>query len=189
MKNKKQTLSAKERTALLQIVQTRFEKNSKRHKGIVWADVLQKLEAAPEKIWTLNQMENTWGEPDVIGYDAQTDEYLFFDCSTESPKGRRSLCYDKEALDSRKEHKPKNNVIDVATSMGIELLTEQQYRELQNFGNFDWHITKSIPGYGEIQSRVIKAIGEVSQNTSSSFLDIASGDGSSRRWSAPLRPM
>jgi hypothetical protein len=137
MKNKKQTLSAEVRTALLQIVQTRFEKNSKRHKGIAWADVLQKLEAAPEKIWTLNQMEQTGGEPDVIGYDKKTNEYLFVDCSSESPKDRRSCCYDHEALEARKENKPDNSAVQMAEDMGIELLNEEYYRALQQLGEFD----------------------------------------------------
>ena len=137
MKNKIQTLSAKERTALLQTVQTRFEKNSKRHKGIAWTDVLKKLEAAPEKIWTLNQMEQTGGEPDVIGYDKKTNEYLFVDCSAESPKDRRSCCYDHEALEARKENKPDNSAVQMAEDMGIELLNEEYYRALQQLGEFD----------------------------------------------------
>ncbi len=137
MKNNKQIISAKEQTALLQTLQTRFEKNSKRHKGIAWADVQKKLEAAPEKLWSLNQMEQTGGEPDVIAYDKKTGEYLFVDCSTESPKDRRSCCYDHEALEARKENKPENSALQMAEDMGIELLNEEQYRALQQLGEFD----------------------------------------------------
>jgi len=133
----KKELSAEQATELLRILQTRFEKNSDRHKGIEWAKVQAKLEAAPEKLWSLNEMERTGGEPDVVGYDKQTGEYIFYDCSAESPKGRRSLCYDREALDFRKEYKPANSAMDLATEMGIEILTEDQYRELQQLGNFD----------------------------------------------------
>ena len=143
--NKKE-LSAEQREELLRALKARFEKNMHRHKGLEWTKVQAKLEANPEKLWSLNEMERTGGEPDVIAYDTKTGEYIFYDCSAESPKDRRSLCYDREALEARKEHKPKNNVLDMATSMGIELLTEQQYRNLQTFGNFDtktssWIIT------------------------------------------------
>jgi len=118
-------------------LKVRFEKNLNRHTGIEWADVQAKLEANPDKLWSLNEMETTGGEPDVVGYDGNTGEYVFYDCSSESPKGRRSICYDREALESRKEHKPHNNAMEMAAAMGIELLTEEQYRELQQLGNFD----------------------------------------------------
>lgn len=137
MSNNKKELSAAQREELLSTLKDRFEKNKKRHKGIEWASVQAKLEANPEKLWSLDEMEITGGEPDVVGYDQQTAEYIFYDCSAESPKGRRSLCYDFEALEARKEHKPADNAIDMATNMGIELLTEAQYRELQQLGNFD----------------------------------------------------
>jgi len=135
-KTKKQ-LSPKQREELLSVLKTRFEKNMKRHKGLEWAKVQAKLEASPEELWSLHEMESTGGEPDVVGLDKKTGEYIFYDCSAESPKGRRSVCYDGEALESRKEHKPKDNAIDMAAGMGIELLTEDQYRELQRLGNFD----------------------------------------------------
>ncbi|HYF84278.1 MAG TPA: DUF4256 domain-containing protein [Clostridia bacterium] len=137
MKNEKRELSQEQREELLGALKARFEKNVNRHKGFEWARVQAKLEANTEKLWSLNEMERTGGEPDVIGYDKETGEYIFYDCSAESPKGRRSLCYDREGLESRKEHKPENNAIDMAASMGIELLTEEQYRELQKLGNFD----------------------------------------------------
>jgi Protein of unknown function (DUF4256) len=133
----KKELSAKQREDLLHTLKARFEKNTNRHKGLEWAKVQAKLEANSEKLWSLNEMERTGGEPDVVGYDKKTVEYMFWDCSEESPKGRRSFCYDREALEARKEHKPLNNAIDMAASMGIELLTEEQYRELQKLGNFD----------------------------------------------------
>lgn len=137
MSNNKKELSITQREELLNLLSVRFEKNKNRHKGIAWAKVQAKLEASPEKLWSLDEMENTGGEPDVVAYDAKTEEYIFFDCAAETPKGRRSLCYDYEALASRKEHKPENNVVDMAAAMGIELLTEAQYRELQQLGNFD----------------------------------------------------
>ena len=130
-------MKAKQQEELLRALKARFEKNMNRHKGLEWAKVQAKLEANPEKLWSLNEMERTGGEPDVVGYDKKTGEYIFYDCSAESPKGRRSVCYDREALESRKEHKPKDNAIDMAAAMGIELLTEEQYRELQKLGNFD----------------------------------------------------
>lgn len=133
----KKQLTATESEALLTSLKNRFEKNKNRHPELDWNKIQTKLEASPEKLWSLNQMELTEGEPDVIHYNPQTDEYTFCDCSPESPKGRRSLCYDKKALDSRKEHKPKNNVLDVAAAMGITLLNEEEYRFLQSFGNFD----------------------------------------------------
>ena len=125
------------REELLGVLKARFEKNMGRHKGLEWAKVQARLEAHPEKLRSLGEMERTGGEPDVVGRDKKTGEYLFYDCSAESPKGRRSVCYDREALDSRKEHKPKNNAMDMAAAMGIELLTEEQYRELQTLGEFD----------------------------------------------------
>jgi hypothetical protein len=131
------TLSPKEREELLKALQARFEKNMKRHKGVEWAKVQAKVEANPEKLWSLNEMEETGGEPDVVGHDPKTGEYLFFDCSPETPKGRTSVCYDREGLESRKEHKPANTAMDLAAAMGIELLTEQQYMELQKLGDFD----------------------------------------------------
>ncbi|HEY6142251.1 MAG TPA: DUF4256 domain-containing protein [Flavobacterium sp.] len=136
MENKKE-LSAEQQSTLLNTLKTRFEKNSNRHKDLEWSKVQAKLEANPKKLWSLQEMERTEGEPDVIGYDKKTNEYLFYDCSAESPKGRRSFCYDPEALESRKEHKPKNSALKMAADMGIELLTEKQYRELQELGNFD----------------------------------------------------
>jgi len=142
----KRELSQEQREELLQTLKARFEKNMSRHPGLEWADVQAKLEANPEKLWSLHEMEETGGEPDVVGHDGKTGEYIFYDCSAESPKGRRSVCYDREALDSRKEHKPKNSAVEMAAAMGIELLTEEQYRELQQLGNFDmktssWVIT------------------------------------------------
>jgi hypothetical protein len=130
-------LSLEQREELLKTLKARFEKNMNRHEGLEWAKVQAKLEASPEKLWSLSEMEGTGGEPDVVGHDNKTGEYIFNDCSAESPKGRRSLCYDREALESRKQHKPENSAIDLATSIGIELLTEEQYRELQKLGNFD----------------------------------------------------
>lgn len=125
------------REELLTILKTRFEKNKNRHVGLDWANVQAKIEANPDKMWSLNEMEETEGEPDVIGYDAATDEYIFVDCSAESPKGRRSFCYDRAALDARKEHKPANNALEFAEEIGVELLTEEQYKNLQFLGKFD----------------------------------------------------
>jgi hypothetical protein len=133
----KKKLSAEERGELLSVLKTRFEKNMNRHKGIEWAEVQTKLASNTGKLWSLNEMERTGGEPDVVGHDKKTGEYIFYDCSAESPKGRRSICYDHEALESRKEHKPENSAAQMAADMGIELLTEEQYRELQKLGNFD----------------------------------------------------
>jgi len=135
--NNKEELSLEQREELLKLLGDRFEKNMNRHKGLEWSKVQAKLEANTEKLWSLNEMEITGGEPDVIGYDKEKDEYIFYDCSAESPKGRRSVCYDRKALESRKKHKPENNAIDMATAMGIELLTEEQYRSLQKLENFD----------------------------------------------------
>ena len=131
------TLSKKQREELLRALQARFARNMNRHNGLEWAKIQAKLEANVEKLWSLNEMERTGGEPDVVGHDKKTSEYIFNDCSAESPKGRRSICYDREALESRKEHKPANNAADMAADMGIELLTEEQYRELQKLGEFD----------------------------------------------------
>jgi len=130
-------LSPGQHEELLSALQTRFEQNMNRHKGLEWAKVEEKLEANPEKLWSLNEMEKTGGEPDVVDYDEKTGEYAFYDCAEQSPNGRRSLCYDREAWESRKEHKPENNALDMAAAMGIEILTEEQYRELQKQGNFD----------------------------------------------------
>jgi len=130
-------LSPGKREGLLGVLEARFEKNMNRHKGLAWAEVLRTLEAHPEKLWSLNEMERTGGEPDVVGKDKQTGEYIFYDCSEQSPKGRRNVCYDREGLESRKAAKPEDNAVDMAAAMGIELLTEEQYRELQNLGNFD----------------------------------------------------
>jgi hypothetical protein len=133
----KKELPAKQLEKLLGALKARFEKNMNRHKGLQWVKVQAKLEAKPEKLWSLHEMERTGGEPDVVGHDRKTGEYIFYDCSAESPAGRRSVCYDREGLESRKEHKPKNNAIDMAAAMGVELLTEEQYRELQKLGEFD----------------------------------------------------
>jgi hypothetical protein len=137
MNRNKKELPAAQRDKLLKTLKTRFGKNMNRHKGIDWAKVQAKLEANTSKLWSLNEMEETGGEPDVIGYDKKTGEYIFYDCSVETPKGRRSICYDGEALEARKEHKPENNAIDMATDMGIEILSEEQYRSLQQLGEFD----------------------------------------------------
>ncbi len=144
----KKELSPKQHEELIGILKTRFEKNGSRHKGLDWAKIQARLEKNAEKRWSLHQMESTGGEPDVVGYDKKTDEYIFFDCSAESPAARRSCCYDREALNSRKENKPKNSAMDMAAAMAIEILTEEQYRELQQIGNFDtktssWIITPS----------------------------------------------
>lgn len=130
-------LSSEQREGLLKALQARFAKNMDRHKGLEWAKVQTRLEGYSGELWSLNEMERTGGEPDVVGHDEETGEYIFYDCSAESPKGRRSLCYDREALDSRKENRPKGSALDAAAAMGIELLTEEQYRELQSLGEFD----------------------------------------------------
>jgi Protein of unknown function (DUF4256) len=136
MENKKQ-LSPEEEKDLLSVLKDRFEKNGNRHIDMEWAKVQAKLEANAEKLWSLNEMERTGGEPDVVSYDEKTDEFVFYDCAAESPKGRRSICYDREALEARKEYKPVNSAIDMAVEMGIQLLTEEEYRALQKLGNFD----------------------------------------------------
>lgn len=137
MNSNKKELSSEQREELLGVLKARFEKNMNRHKGLGWTEIQAKLEANPEKLWVLDEMEITGGEPDVVAYDKKTGEYVFYDCSVESPKGRRSVCYDHEALEARKEHKPGNSAKGMAADMGIELLTEEQYRELQQFGKFD----------------------------------------------------
>lgn len=147
----KKELSPAQSTALLKTLKERFEKNFNRHKGLEWAKVEAKLKANPAKLWSLNEMENTGGEPDVVGHDKKTGEYTFYDCAEESPKGRRSICYDREALESRKAHKPKNNAIDMARDMGIEILTEEEYRELQKLGEFDLKTSSWIKTPPEIR--------------------------------------
>jgi hypothetical protein len=137
MSKTKKEFSPEQREEILGALKARFEKNMNRHQGLDWAKVQVKLEANPEKLWSLGEMERTGGEPDVVGFDKEAGEYIFYDCSAESPKGRRSVCYDREAQESRKEHQPKNNAVEMAGAMGIELLTEEQYRELQRLGNFD----------------------------------------------------
>jgi hypothetical protein len=137
IKSNNKKLSAQEREELILALRARFEKNMSRHKGIKWADVEAKLESHPAKMWSLNEMEMTGGEPDVVDFDKKADEYIFYDCSAETPKGRRSICYDHEALESRKEHKPANSALGMAEDMGIEILTEEEYRQLQKLGRFD----------------------------------------------------
>jgi hypothetical protein len=147
----KNNLSPEYQEEIISILKTRFEKNKTRHNDIEWNKVQEKLEANPAKLWSLLEMEKTDGEPDVVGYDKNTNEYIFFDCVAESPKGRRSLCYDRKALDSRKEHKPKNSAIDMAEEMGIEILTEEQYRNLQELGNFDTKTSSWIATTPEVR--------------------------------------
>ena len=147
----KKNLAAGERAELLRALQDRFAKNMNRHDGLDWAKVKAKLEANPGKLWSLSEMERTGGEPDVVGQDKKTGEYIFFDCSSESPKGRRSLCYDRAALDSRKEAKPKNSAMDMAAAMGVELLTEEQYRELQKLGDFDTKTSSWVKAPADIR--------------------------------------
>jgi hypothetical protein len=137
LNGKEKTLSPPRQRELLEMLQRRFEQNRQRHRGLEWSDVQAKLEAQPEKLWSLSEMERTGGEPDVVAHDRKTGEYLFFDCAPESPKGRTSVCYDRAALESRKEFKPKDNAVDLAAAMGVELLTAEQYRELQKLGEFD----------------------------------------------------
>jgi len=144
-------LSSKQREELLTTLKARFEKNTNRHQGLEWAKVRARLETNAERLWALNEMERTGGEPDVVGQDKQTGEYVFYDCSPESPKGRTSLCYDREALDSRKEHKPKSSAMDMAAAMGAELLTEEQYQELQRLGNFDTKSSSWLKTPGNIR--------------------------------------
>ncbi|HMF73853.1 MAG TPA: DUF4256 domain-containing protein [Flavitalea sp.] len=149
----KNKLSTEERDKLLKVLKARFEKHMNRHKGIEWAKVQAKLEANTGKLWSLNEMEATGGEPDVVGYDKKKDEYIFYDCAAESPKGRRSICYDPEALESRKENKPENSAIEMAADMGVEILTEEEYRELQKLGDFDTRTSSWILTPSEIRKR------------------------------------
>lgn len=146
-------LSPEKSQELISVLKVRFEKNMQRHNDINWAKVQSKLVAVPEKMWSLNEMEVTGGEPDVVGYDEARDEYIFYDCSAESPKGRRSVCYDREGLESRKKHKPENNAIDMVTAMGCELLTEQQYRGLQKLGDFDLKTSSWVQTPADIRER------------------------------------
>lgn len=148
---KKKKLSAKQRDGLLEALQSRFENNTNRHSGIKWVKVQDRLEAHPTKLWSLHEMESTGGEPDVVGHNKKTGEYIFYDCSAESPKGRRSVCYDREGLESRKQHQPKNNALDMAAAMGIELLTEQQYQELQQLGEFDLKTSSWLQTSSEVR--------------------------------------
>lgn len=148
---KTKELLPQQQEELLNILQERFSKHMNRHAGIEWADVLAKLKAHPDKLWSLDDMEQTGGEPDVVGYDEKTGEYLFFDCAAESPKGRRSLCFDRAALDSRKEHKPVSSAMDVAAEMGIEILSEDEYRDLQKLGNFDTKTSSWIQTTPEVR--------------------------------------
>tara|TARA_R100001143_G_C3361089_1_gene135916 strand:+ start:15772 stop:16350 length:579 start_codon:yes stop_codon:yes gene_type:complete len=150
-KMNKYDLSEEQQEELLERLQTRFEENKKRHKGLDWTDIQTRLEASPEKLWSLYEMEKTGGEPDVVNYDKKLGEYIFYDCAPESPKGRRSYCYDREALESRKKFKPENSVMDVVDAMGIELLTEEQYRELQKLGNFDTKTSSWVKTPSEIR--------------------------------------
>ena len=149
-RNKKE-LSPEQRAALLGALESRFEKNMSRHQGLEWANVQAKLEASPEKLWSLHEMERTGGEPDVVGHDEKTGEYIFYDCSAESPNGRRSVCYDREGQEARKEHKPENNALDMAAAMGIALLTEAEYRELQQLGKFDMKTSSWLKTPAEIR--------------------------------------
>lgn len=148
---KKKGLSPELRKKLLSALKTRFEKNMQRHASLEWAKVQIKLEANPEKLWTISEMEATGGEPDVVGYDLKTGEYIFYDCSADSPKGRRSICYDRQALEARKEFKPKSNAVDMAAAIGIELLSEEQYRELQKLGEFDTKSSSWVKTPAEIR--------------------------------------
>lgn len=149
----KKKLSSTQADSLLKVLKSRFEKNMKRHKGIEWTKVETKLQTNPEKLWSLDEMELTGGEPDVVGYDKKADEYIFYDCSEESPKGRRSVCYDHQALESRKEHKPKDSAVQMAFVMGIELLNEEQYRELQKLGEFDMKTSSWVKTPADIRER------------------------------------
>jgi hypothetical protein len=150
-KSAKRELSPKQREELLTTLKARFEKNMDRHQGLEWPQVRARLEANAEKLWSLNEMERTGGEPDIVGQDKNTGEYAFYDCSPESPKGRASLCYDREALNSRKEHKPKSSALDMAAAMGAELLTEEQYQDLQRLGNFDTKSSSWLKTPGDIR--------------------------------------
>jgi len=169
--SKIKVLSPEQCEELLKVLKSRFEKNMYRHKGLAWSKVQLKLESNPDKLWSLNEMERTGGEPDVICYDKKKDEYIFYDCSAESPTGRRSLCYDREALNARKEHKPKNNTIDMASEMGIEILTEEQYRELQKLGNPDFRGS----GFDSKTSSWIKTPSEIREKGGALFCDYRFG--------------
>lgn len=164
-------LSPEQCEELLKVLKTRFEKNMYRHKGLAWSKVQAKLESNPAKLWSLNEMERTGGEPDVAGYDKRKNEYIFYDCSAESPTGRRSLCYDREALNTRKEHKPKNNAIDMASEMGIEILTEEQYRELQKLSNPDFRGS----GFDSKTSSWIKTPSDIREKGGALFCDYRFG--------------
>lgn len=150
--NKKE-LSQEQRDELLLVLKERFEKNMHRHKDLEWSKIQAKLEVSPEKLWSLNEMEITGGEPDVVEYDIEKDEYIFYDCSAESPKGRRSICYDREALEARKKHKPENSAMDMAAAMGIDLLTEEEYRNLQKLENFDKKTSSWVQTPSDIRER------------------------------------
>lgn len=162
---KNKELSSQQQEKLVSLLRTRFEENISRHKDIDWEKIQAKLEANPEKLWSLNEMERTGGEPDVLGYDKKTDQYIFYDCSPESPKGRRSLCYDLQALESRKKHKPKDNVLGMADSMGVELLTEEEYRQLQTFGDFDTKTSSWLKTPSEIRKLGGAIFGDFRYNT------------------------
>jgi hypothetical protein len=151
MNGKNKKMSSAQRERILSTLKARFEKNMNRHKGIAWAEVQARLDANPGKLWSLNEMEETGGEPDVVGHDQKTGEYIFYDCTAESTKGRRSVCYDHEALEARKEHKPENSAIEMAADMGIEILTEEQYRELQKLGKFDTKTSSWVKTPAEIR--------------------------------------
>ncbi len=151
-KKKNNELTPEQSRKLLGILKARFEKNMSLHKGLEWGNVQARLEADPEKLWSLNEMERTGGEPDVVGHDNNKDEFIFYDCAEESPKGRRSLCYDRQALESRKENKPKGSAVDMADLMGIEILTEQQYRELQKLGSFDLKTSSWVKTPAEVRT-------------------------------------
>lgn len=144
-------LSSKQQDELLKVLKKRFENNLDRHKGLVWGKIESKLKLETKKLWSLNEMERTGGEPDVVGFDKKTGEYVFYDCSLESPKGRRSLCYDNEALESRKEHKPKDSAVNMSLKMGVKILTEQEYRELQKIGEFDLKTSSWVTTPGELR--------------------------------------
>ncbi len=148
----KKNLLPEDREELLKELKRRFEENMKRHNGVKWADVQAKLDANPDKLWSLAEMERTGGEPDVVAFDKKTGEYIFFDCAAETPAGRRSLCYDREALDSRKQHKPENDAVSMAAAMGVELLTEDQYRELQKLGEFDLKTSSWVRTPADVRS-------------------------------------
>lgn len=150
---KNEELSQEEQEALINTLRARFEKSKHRHEALEWEKVEARLKANPEKLWSLNEMERTEGEPDVVGYDEETDEFLFYDCSKESPKGRRSICYDRKALDARKKHKPENSAMDMAAEMGIEMLTEEEYRSLQELENFDMKTSTWVKTPADIRER------------------------------------